>query len=441
MEGESWDDWTATQRSALVTRILNGELTVKDACQRHSLSADQIREWMLLYRRQARQAIDAQLTQVFARQGIDASDLHAAEFTGSIGEIAVADLLQTIAMVGKDGVLTVSHHGQESRLWCAAGQIVDAESGRLTGVPAVYRILALERGQVRADLRSIPRERVIHDSTPRLLLEGARRRDECLELRRRLGAEDQVYVPSPRALLPEASSQTAQSNVLRLCSTGCTMDQLLAGSGHDDLETLQALSRLIEQGHLTADERLTAGRRTPPPPEVELESAPASSLFAHVASAGPQRLPSPRWSSASVLLALCVALGAAGAVFGWRSFRAPPDAPAVASRPAPELPTLPAAPPEPLAVPPATAEPAPSSGSEPALVAPPAPAPPPEPAAARAAVHHRAAPRRMRRNPTASPAAANSSSSPSEPAASSPKTTQPQIQIIQDRDLSIEVIE
>src|SRR5690606_22261892 len=110
-------------------------------------------------------------------QGASADALAAAEFTGHIEDVSIADLVQTIEIAGKDAVITVAHEGREHKMWCSGGAIVDAESGRLSGEAAVYRILGFERGRMVADLRPEPRERTIFAATHRLLLEAMRRTD------------------------------------------------------------------------------------------------------------------------------------------------------------------------------------------------------------------------------------------------------------------------
>ena len=79
--------------------------------------------------------------------------------------------------------MIIVHAEQTSRIWCADGKIVDAESGCLTGELACHRIWGLDAGELRADFRPVRRARSIQSSTPGLMLEAARRKDECAMLR------------------------------------------------------------------------------------------------------------------------------------------------------------------------------------------------------------------------------------------------------------------
>jgi hypothetical protein len=326
------DDWTGAQKANLVARILGGELTVKAACERHSLTPERIREWVLTYRRSAREALDVQLTEALARQGIDTEDLNAAEFSGPLADIPAAELLQTVALGRKDAVIVVSHGAEESRIWCVAGQIVDAESGRLTGELAVYRILGIDAGHIQGDFRAVQRVRVVHASPQALLLEAARRKDESALLLAGLGDPATIFVPAPRALAAEAETAPALLGVLRQFNPGCTVGQVLESSDRGDLETLSAISTLLEQRYLVPDQALTVARLTLKPAQPTSEPSQVNSLMAHAktGAAPPER--SMGWLQGTGLgLVLLTSFGLVLWAFGMHRFTR--LAPSSAARP------------------------------------------------------------------------------------------------------------
>jgi hypothetical protein len=221
---KSWDD---ARKSALVAQIVSGKLSVKSACERHDLSAETIQDWVRVFRRTTLQALDEHLRQTFLIQGADAASLDSAEYTGTLDDIPIADLIQTFQMGSKDGVISVTRDGQRSQLWCAKGEIIDAESGPLHGESAVYRILSFERGQVFADFRCESHERRIELPGNLLLLEAARRKDECGRLLERIGDARAVYRPTPEATAEGSSATPAERDVLAACDgerslSGCS---------------------------------------------------------------------------------------------------------------------------------------------------------------------------------------------------------------------------
>jgi len=276
--------WDEARRSDLVNQIVVGKLSIPAACQRYALAEGMLVEWLRSFRRATVLAFDARLKQRLIDQGASASDFAGAEFTGALSELSMGDLVQLIDLAGKSARISVTHDGAESRLWCTAGSIIDAESGRLRGEAAVYRILGLEHGRVFAELRATQRERSVHVSTQGLLLEAARRNDESARLRDKLGDERRHYVLGPRGLAAADTSSEAYAATLRLFEHGCSLRDALGQSDLGDFETLTALCRLVDEEWLVdaglpalVSEEPDAGQFLvpwrPEPPPTRLRSA------------------------------------------------------------------------------------------------------------------------------------------------------------------------
>ena len=243
--------WNEREKADLVGQVVTGALSVREACARHNLSHERIRDWVAAYRRSAVEAFDEHLRQTLASQGIDAGEISAPGFTGSLGDIAITDLIQTLGLSRRDAVITISHDGRETRIWCAAGEIVDAESGKLKGVPALHRALALEHGRVVAEFSAAQRNRTIHTATLPLLLDAARRIDECRVLMQRLGSAR--YVLAPKVMSAEAAFSAGEAAVLHCFHAPSLVSDALAESEIGDLETLKTISRLVERGYLSSE--------------------------------------------------------------------------------------------------------------------------------------------------------------------------------------------
>ncbi len=246
----SYEDWDETSKSALVSQIVGAKLSLAAAGERYGLSAEVIHDWLRLFRRSALFAFDEQLKQTLINQGADATVLAAAEFTGTLADISIADLIQSVQIAGKDAVITVTNDALESRIWCSAGAVVDAQSGRLTAEAAAYRILRFEQGRVVADLRSAPRARTINISTHRLLLEAAQRKDESALLWQKLGDGQCLYRIAKPATGARAGLSPAQLSLLALFDKPLSLREGLSQSELGDLETLKLLKRLIESRRL-----------------------------------------------------------------------------------------------------------------------------------------------------------------------------------------------
>jgi hypothetical protein len=233
-----------TRRSALPSQP-----DLDAAFERCGASHEALRECVIACRRSARRGLDAELYRLLSARGHDARALCARELCARLADLSVGELLQMIAMGRKDVSIEVLHGALVSRIWCSAGEIVDAVSGRLQGEPAAYRILALDAGELVADFRPVRRPRVIATSTQEVMLEAMRRKDECAVLQRRLGGSQRVYSSVPSAM-PSSAVNNLESAALQAFTPGAAIDTVLAGSAQADLETLQAVSALVERGHL-----------------------------------------------------------------------------------------------------------------------------------------------------------------------------------------------
>ncbi|MEO8178446.1 MAG: DUF4388 domain-containing protein, partial [Deltaproteobacteria bacterium] len=230
-------------RADIVGQVARGTLRIQDACTRYQLSRECIVEWLAAFRRASLTAFDEQLRRTLADQGVEVSALASAEFQGDLAELAISDLIQTLTLGRREGVITVSQEGRESRIWCAGGEIVDAESGKLSGAAAVHRMLAFEHGRVRASFTPVSRPNRVHVSTIELLLDGARRSDEARSIRMKLGSGP--YRLAANAMSVGDSLTAQEVSVLRQFDVPLSVADVLAGSELGDLEALTLLSRLV----------------------------------------------------------------------------------------------------------------------------------------------------------------------------------------------------
>lgn len=358
--------WSDSQKAALVQKIVSGELNLEQACTAYGLSVDQIKDWVCIFRRSVRQAIDRQLRSTLSLQGLEVEELSRPEFSGEIADLDVADLVQTIQLGRKDATITITHGRSQSYIWCEAGEIVDAESGSLLGEAALFRILNLDQGSLLADFGRSGRARRVHTATPRLLLEAATQRDRKLRARQRIGDLRRVcVVVSSVAARHAADLGPEELAVLSAFDGSRTLEDVVIGIELPQHEVLEVAARFLEQGVLSpVSTQLVLAEPAP----LSASTAMAMSYQPLAGTLKPDHQRPPFWVLASGAL-LCSSLGAVTAI-----------AYAVASDPAPgEMePEAPSAAARPVDVAPATVLPAginPAAAAPAALVAAPASCP------------------------------------------------------------------
>ena len=336
---------TEEEKAALVGQILRGELTPGEACQSAGLSEPELKQWVRAYARAARRAVDHQVAEALAAHGLPVDESGPPEFLGNLDSMSVADLIQTVQFGKKDAQIRIDHLGEQSQLWCMEGEVVDAATGRLSGAAAVYRILALTHGRVHADFAPVQRPRAIHASTQALLLEAAKRSDECALIRERLGDTLNIYVVSPSAP-PLAEIEPDQAQVLAAFDGARSVEEVVRESEFPDLETLTMIARLVEQQWLVLrpfalQTREVRSSLVPAPP-LEGSFMPLAASLPTALAARP-RLEEPRiqlWASAVAGVAV---VGIAFVVGFYSARSGDPTRRAAAAAPtAPTVPTCPA---------------------------------------------------------------------------------------------------
>ncbi len=97
---------------------------------------------------------------------------------GSLAQMNVLDLLQSLDMGRKTCALTLANNGDSCKMFFTDGQINHAIYGKLKGDEAVYKVLTWTAGSFEIDFTGTSKEQSITQSTQGLLLEGLRLLDE-----------------------------------------------------------------------------------------------------------------------------------------------------------------------------------------------------------------------------------------------------------------------
>jgi DNA-binding response OmpR family regulator len=97
---------------------------------------------------------------------------------GSLAQMNVMDLLQSLDMGHKTCALTLSNNGDRCQMFFNDGQINHAVYGELKGDDAVFKVLSWTGGNFEINFSGSSSEQTVTRSTQGLLLEGLRLLDE-----------------------------------------------------------------------------------------------------------------------------------------------------------------------------------------------------------------------------------------------------------------------
>ncbi|HQY64262.1 MAG TPA: response regulator, partial [Polyangiaceae bacterium] len=178
---------------------------------------------------------------------------HAArtQFSGSIEDMAVVDLLQTFEVSRKTGVVNLKSGVRNATIYFRDGKVLDAELGPLTGEEAIYRALTWNEATFEVNFEPVSRGEAIEVSTQAVLMEGMRRLDEWSRMTEQLPALEQALVVDHAELARRIGEIPDEVNgILRLVDGRRSTLEVVEESPFEDLSTLSTLSKLFFEGLL-----------------------------------------------------------------------------------------------------------------------------------------------------------------------------------------------
>ena len=98
---------------------------------------------------------------------------------GSLSQMNIMDLFQSLEMGHKSCSLTLSNNGEKCQMFFSDGQINHALFGKTKGDDAVYKVMAWTDGTFSIDFTGSSAEQTTTRSTQGLLMEGLRLLDEA----------------------------------------------------------------------------------------------------------------------------------------------------------------------------------------------------------------------------------------------------------------------
>ena len=173
-------------------------------------------------------------------------------FSGRISDMPVVDLIQTIEISRKAGLIYFTGEaGKQAAIYFRDGKVIDAEAGPLQGEDAVYRLLTWNEGEFEVVFRTVRRREVIAVSSQALLMEGMRRLDEWGRLSEQLPGLDIRFEIDARELTSRLGDVPDEHNaILRLFDGRRTVMEVIDASDYGDLECLEVIAKLFFEGLL-----------------------------------------------------------------------------------------------------------------------------------------------------------------------------------------------
>jgi len=176
--------------------------------------------------------------------------------SGSLGEVALPDLLQLFSTSRKSGVLAVTNGDDSGRIYLREGKIYFATWNGLDEVDsmkALFRIIAWQTGEFRLGPPSDEEfDLELEATADYLIMEAVRQLDELNRIADDLPEpEDSLMVPKPLSP-PLANLEKDELEIFQLAFNNTFFQPVLDLSPFPDLKTAEIVKKLLEQGYLMA---------------------------------------------------------------------------------------------------------------------------------------------------------------------------------------------
>ncbi len=170
---------------------------------------------------------------------------------GSVEHLAISDLLQILALNGKEGTVELRRREDEGRIEFVGGRIVDAAAGSARGTKALFRML----GWADATFRVMPREGEVPEATimvatATVLMDGLVSLDEWARWEELLpGAKTRIELADDaRTRLHGHTLRPVEFDLLARSKSGITVARALEDIPHPDAQVAEAICTLLARG-------------------------------------------------------------------------------------------------------------------------------------------------------------------------------------------------
>ena len=176
--------------------------------------------------------------------------------SGSLGEVALPDLLQLFSTSKKTGILSITNGEDAGRIYLREGKIFYAMWNNIEELgpeKALFRMIGWDTGEFRlgpAGNDSFDLE--LEESADALIMEAVRQLDELRRIKGDLPEpEDPLLVPRPlEPLLSQLSSN--ELDIFQTAMNAGFFQPVLDQSPYSDLQTAEIVRTLLKRGYLKA---------------------------------------------------------------------------------------------------------------------------------------------------------------------------------------------
>jgi len=171
-------------------------------------------------------------------------------FSGTLEEMSLVDLLKTLEVGNKTGVLKLRRDGKEGMVFIQEGQVIDAVLDHLDARQALLRMFSWSDGDFQVEMRHHDRPRMLTTSNHDLISEGLTRQYRWSQLVNQLPPLQAVVRGTDK--LGAAMLEDEEKTMVGLLNGSKRLIDLVEESPLDDLRALAVMKTLYDGGYVDA---------------------------------------------------------------------------------------------------------------------------------------------------------------------------------------------
>ncbi len=181
-----------------------------------------------------------------AREANDSPKMSTPGFSGSLAEMSLVDLLQTLDVGKKTAVIHLQKADRQGRVYVTEGEVIDAELEQLEPRAALLRMFTWNEGQFSVSITGHDRPRRVFSAAQELISEGVTRLYRWEQLSRELPALQSVVLRAPDR--SDVKLMKDEQRILEMVDGKKRFIDIIEESPFDDLKALRLLKGLFEKG-------------------------------------------------------------------------------------------------------------------------------------------------------------------------------------------------
>lgn len=170
-------------------------------------------------------------------------------FSGNLYEMNLIDLIQTLELGKKSGIINLKHLAYEGRVYVLNGEVIDATFEDFPPKEALFKMSLWTEGNFFVEMTQLKRSETISQKNKELIPEVLKRINQWEQIKKNLPPLDTVLAVN-QITIDESSISDEEQRLLSSLNGNQMIYDIVIKSPFDDLKALELVHNLYQRGHL-----------------------------------------------------------------------------------------------------------------------------------------------------------------------------------------------